>query len=76
MGSASNQDLLGFMHLILSEPASACSTCRDPAFQRGCLPPVPTLTARRVMSAAASTMIRWLVLAVAAYIKETGDWDI
>jgi cellobiose phosphorylase len=75
----SNQDLLGFMHL---DPARARERILDLAATQlptgGAYHQYQPLTKRgnNGVGSDFNDDPLWLVLAVSAYIKETGDWDI
>ena len=75
----SNQDLLGFVHLL---PAQARSRILDLAGTQlptgGAYHQYQPLTRRgnNEVGSGFNDDPLWLVLAVTAYIKETGDWDI
>jgi cellobiose phosphorylase len=75
----SNQDLLGFMHLI---PERARTRILDLAATQlptgGAYHQYQTLTRRgnNDIGSGFNDDPLWLVLSVAAYIKETGDWNI
>jgi cellobiose phosphorylase len=75
----SNQDLLGFVHLL---PAQARSRILDLAATQlptgGAYHQYQPLTRRgnNEVGSGFNDDPLWLVLAVAAYIKETGDWNI
>ena len=75
----SNQDLLGFVHLL---PESARERLLDLAATQlpdgGAYHQYQTLTKRgnNGIGSNFNDDPLWLVLAAAAYLKETGDWDI
>ena len=75
----SNQDLLGFVHMI---PERACERILDLAATQlkngGAFHQYQPLTKRgnNDVGSGFNDDPAWLVLAVAAYIKETGDWGI
>ncbi len=75
----SNQDLLGFMHLI---PARARARILDLAATQlpngGAYHQYQPLTRRgnNDIGSGFNDDPLWLILSVTGYIKETGDWDI
>jgi cellobiose phosphorylase len=73
----SNQDLLGFVHLLPEQARQRLLTWQPPSSHRWDHHQYqPLASGNNEVGSGFNDDPLWLVLSVAAYIKETGDWDI